>query len=98
MALLSWFKEGRDPAKWPAKDSEDSAGAIFIDADGVCWGYSGNDGPYAAKYENKFNAWGCGRDYALAAMYLKLSAREAVEVACELDNGCGMGIDTLELE
>ena len=37
------------------------------------------------------------RDFALAAMHLGKSAREAVEVACALDVFCGNGIDTLEL-
>ena len=97
-ALLAWFRGGRDPEAWPAKGGEDSAGAIFIDADGRCWGYSGDDGPHAAMFENRFNAWGAGRDYALAAMHLGKTAREACEVACLLDNCCGQGIDTLEID
>lgn len=96
-ALLNWFRDGRDPDKWPKKDGDDSAGVIFISDDGKLYGYSGDDGPHAIEYEDAFTAWGAGRDYALAAMYLGKNAREAVEVACALDTTCGMGIDTLEL-
>lgn len=97
MALLAWFKDGRNPEKWPKKAGDESAGAIFITKNGV-YSYSGDDGPSAAKLENKFDAWGCGYAYALAAMHLGSDARTAVEVACALDVNCGKGIDTLDLE
>jgi ATP-dependent protease HslVU (ClpYQ) peptidase subunit len=96
-ALLTWFREGRNPADWPKKGGEDSAGVMFVTDDGELRGYSGDDGPNYVLYEDKFVAFGAGRDYALAAMYLGSDARRAVEVACALDNSCGMGIDTLEL-
>jgi ATP-dependent protease HslVU (ClpYQ) peptidase subunit len=60
----------------------------------VCYG----QGPYPLEIEDRFTAMGCGRDYALAAMYLGHDARRAVEVACAIDVNCGCGIDTLELE
>lgn len=91
LALLQWFKDGRDPLTYPKHD--DPAGALFLPDEGGAWGYGG---PYPEKYEDKFIAQGCGRDYALAAMYLGKSAREAVEVACALDVNCGCGIDVLE--
>lgn len=95
-ALLGWFHDGRDPDKWPKAHGE-SAGALFIDQSGKALGYSGDDGPHSFAIESKFTAFGCGRDYALAAMYLGKSAAEAVQVACALDVNCGCGIDTLEL-
>jgi ATP-dependent protease HslVU (ClpYQ) peptidase subunit len=48
--------------------------------------------------EDPFIAFGAGRDYAMAAMHLGCDAHRAVEVACVFDTGCGMGIDTLELD
>ncbi len=53
---------------------------------------------YPELHEDKFNALGAGRDYALAAMYLGFDASRAVEVACALDVNCGNGIDVLTLE
>jgi ATP-dependent protease HslVU (ClpYQ) peptidase subunit len=96
-ALLTWFNDGCDPDKWPDKNSGDTAGVLFISNDGEVRGYSGDDGPHYIVYENKFIAFGAGRDYALAAMHLGKSAREAVELACLLDTSCGQGIDILEL-
>ena len=97
-ALLTWFREGRNPEDWPKKGGDDSAGVVFITDGDELRGYSGDDGPHYILYEDKCLAWGAGRDYALAAMFLGKSAREAVKVACALDGSCGMGIDTLELQ
>lgn len=38
------------------------------------------------------------RDYAYGALAMGADAVRAVEVACEYDNGCGMGIDVLTIE
>lgn len=97
VALLAWFNGGRDPEKWPKKSGDESASAIYITHEGV-FCYTGDDGPYAARREDKRDAWGAGYAYALAAMHLGFDARFAVEVACALDLNCGMGIDTLTLD
>ena len=96
MQLLEWFMASRPSGEFPkrAKD-EECAGALFIGNDGVCWGYGAT--PYPERVEERFDAIGCGRDYALAAMHLGHDARHAVEVACALDVNCGKGIDTLSL-
>lgn len=96
MALLAWFKDGRIIDKWPRKDGDDCADAVFVDETGL-QSYSGDGFGHPARREDKFCAFGAGRDYALAAMYLGHGARRAVEVACALDTTCGCGIDTLEL-
>jgi len=54
--------------------------------------------PYPLQIENKYWAIGCGRDFAMTAMYLGKTSREAVEIASALCDGCGNGIDSLELE
>jgi hypothetical protein len=43
-------------------------------------------------------AFGSGRDYAEAAMFLGCDAKRAVEVACQFQTDCGNGIDTLRLK
>ncbi len=96
-ALLQWFQNGCIRENWPNKIGDDTAGVVFITNGGEVRGYSGDDGPHYIIYENKFIAFGAGRDYALAAMHLGKTAREAVELACLLDTSCGMGIDALEL-
>lgn len=98
LALLEWFKNGRDPAMWPKfqEDADTAVGCMFIANDGQNYGYHLT--PYPERSQDRFDAIGSGRDYALAAMYLGHDARRAVEVASALDNGCGNGIDVLTLE
>lgn len=45
--------------------------------------------------ENPFFAVGCGSSVAMTAMKLGKSPVEAVELACEMVEGCGMGIDII---
>jgi len=97
-ALLEWFIAGHEVANWPAsRNPSDSADSLFISNAGDILEFIGAGGGYFERVEDRFTAMGAGRDYALAAMYLGKTAREAVEVAIALDNTCGMGIDTLEL-
>lgn len=97
-ALLNWFKTARAPGEFPAKpaDSEYSASAVMVTNDREIRVYSTT--PHYEVIEDKRGAWGCGRDYALAAMHLGCDAQRAVEVAIELDLFCGVGIDVLTLE
>jgi ATP-dependent protease HslVU (ClpYQ) peptidase subunit len=95
MALLAWFRGGMNPAEYPAGQKDNDVCGLFIDTSGRAMSYGKSAFPQTI--EGKFYAMGCGRDYALAAMHLGKSAREAVEVACALDSFCGNGIDTLEL-
>jgi hypothetical protein len=95
-ALLAWVNDGMDPAKWPACAEESDAEIMVITPDGKCTSYGAR--PYPLVIEDGYAAVGCGRDFALAAMYLGKSAEEAVEVACALDIHCGNGIDALTLQ
>lgn len=96
--LVDWFNKGADPQAWPkAPPGEEGADALFISDDGEIRVYASNGNGYADVKESRFVAMGCGRDYALAAMHLGRTAKEAVQVACDLDVFCGQGIDTLTL-
>jgi ATP-dependent protease HslVU (ClpYQ) peptidase subunit len=48
--------------------------------------------------EDPFMAWGSGRDFALGAMAMGATAREAVAVACRFNVYCGNGIDAFDLK
>jgi ATP-dependent protease HslVU (ClpYQ) peptidase subunit len=56
------------------------------------------DGPIPETVEHGFWAFGSGRDFAIAAMACGKSAREAVEIACQFDTGCGLGVDVMQIE
>lgn len=99
MELLAWFNAGRPADAWPAPaDRNDCADALFVDDErSELWLYCGQSA-YGQRLEDTYTAMGCGRDYALAALHLGKTAREAVDVACALDVRCGCGVDVLELQ
>ena len=77
------------------KDRNDGPSIMVIDAGRIIlYGTS----PLPTEYEDKIFASGSGRDFALTAMHLGKTAREAVEVACLFENGCGNGVDELTLD
>ena len=97
LAVIEWVREGRQHDKYPThqRDKDDWQPILVVEGDGTTSLYDRT--PFAIRYEGPHTAIGSGRDYAYAAMHLGKSAREAVEVACALDSGCGNGIDVLEL-
>lgn len=95
MALLAWLNSPRDAAAYPLGQKDNDTSALVIEPGGAVWSYGKT--AYPQRIECQRYAMGHGRDFALAAMHLGKSAREAVEVACALDVFCGNGIDTLEL-
>ena len=93
--MLAWFKNGAKPESYPASQRGDDWSGLLVVRQGEILKYERSHHP--VRFEDKFFAIGCGRDFALAAMHLGHDARTAVEVAIALDSGCGNGIDTLEL-
>lgn len=95
--VLGWMNAGMIVADFPKAATEDeSCTALFISEDKKAFAFCNS--PHRLEYEDKFVAFGAGRDYALAAMHLGKTAFEACQIACELDVFCGKGIDTLTLE
>lgn len=93
--LREWWKAGAVPDAFPAKARDDVATLIVI-REGAVFTYA--SGPYPMTIEAQKCAFGSGRDFAEAAMYLGKNASDAVAVACVFQTDCGNGIDTLELE
>lgn len=95
LELLQWYRGNADAKYFPAKARDDVSSLIVVGSDRKLRVYSA--GPIPEYKEDKFIAFGSGRDYALAAMYLGRTAREAVDVACYFDNCCGNGVDAMEV-
>ena len=95
-AMLDWIEKGRDPATLPKTqaDKDDWQPVLVIEADGTTSLYERTAHPI--RHEQQHIAIGSGREYAMAAMYLGCTAKDAVAVAIALDSTCGNGIDTLE--
>ena len=94
LAVIDWLQNGADKDSFPKDPEHESSILVITNCRKVLY-YE--DSPIALPFENTFHAIGSGRDYALAALYLGKSAKEAVEIACQLDAYCGNGVDTLEL-
>ena len=88
--MLKWFASGGD---FPAKARDDIATLLVVDHSGV---HLYTTGPEPMNVLDRHMAIGSGRDYALMAMHLGKSAKEAVELACLFDINCGNGVDFLE--
>lgn len=93
--ILAWFKAGENPDTFPEtqRNKDDWSPFVVIRSDGKIQQYART--PYPINFEDKYMAFGSGREFAVAAMYCGKSAQEAVEVACALDSGCGNGVDAL---
>lgn len=73
----------------------------FNSENNYLFGYKGKAfyvGNLLVKEIKDYEAIGAGMDYALAALYLKHSAKEAVKVACELSCYVAEPIVTLSME
>ncbi len=96
--LKNWVAKGRKIEEFPTdqRDSEKCCSLLIIEPSGTILLY--NNGPYPTTIHDKFFAIGSGDEFALAVMFLGRSAREAVNVAIQLCQSCGLGIDELTLD
>ena len=76
-------------------DSDTDVTVLELRSDGL-WVYEGTIIP--ARIKNDFWAVGTGANYAIAAMHLGCSPKEAVEIACRYDSCSNEPIDVLKLE
>lgn len=76
-------------------DSDTDVTVLELRHDGI-WIYESTIIP--ARIKNDFWAIGTGANYAIAAMHLGLSPKEAVALACKYDTSSNEPIDVLTLE
>ena len=91
-AMMKWYETGAQPEHFPQsqKDPNKFTRLIVATASGV-WSYETE--PFPLHVEDSVYAWGSGRDFALGAMAMGATARQAVEIASRYNIHCGMGID-----
>lgn len=96
LMLAKWYEDGADPAKWPEfqKDKDERSTLIVACATGV---KIFENLPIAITFDEPFNAWGSGQDFAVAAMAMGANAYDAVMMANRYSDGCGNGVDHFEL-
>ena len=76
-------------------DSDTDVSVLELRHDGI-WIYESTIIP--ARIKNEFWAIGTGANFAIAAMHLGCSPREAVSIACRYDSCSNEPIDVLKLE
>ena len=98
-AMKEWFEEGAQIDKFPKHQEHDDnwVGVLVVTPDKRVLKYERSPKPMDFT-EAGAMCIGSGRDFAFGALAMGADAVRAVEVACEYDNGCGMGIDVLTIE
>ena len=96
--MVFWFESGAVARDFPEKqrDPDKWAGLLVVYRDGTLHRYEHT--PHPVVFEDATHALGSGRELALMAMHLGKTAKEAVELACLFDSGCGNGVDTLTFD
>lgn len=98
VALVQWYVGDGCAERYPNNKNNDGSmktQLMVIRLDGTICVYERE--PIPMTFTDPQTAMGSGRDYAMAAMHLGQTAKQAVQVACDLDIYCGNGIDTLTL-
>lgn len=97
LALMDWYRQGKDPAKWPKfqENKDDWTRLVVGLGRGNVVLYA--QLPVVVPVMDEFSAWGSARDFAVGAMAMGAGAHRAVEVAMQFDNTCGLGVDCFEL-
>lgn len=94
--FFKWVEGGFVEDKFPKSlaDSEKAGCGLVIRADRTIWLY--DQCSIGFETDKGYCAIGAGAEGAMAAMYLKHNAAEAVEAAVDGNCLCGQGIDILE--
>lgn len=98
-AMLEWVKKGRKPNEFPfpVQQNPELGSRTIVGEVGTGKIYYYDQYPVAVPILDPFAAWGVGEDFALAAMALNATAREAVELACQFSVSCGLGVEEYSL-
>jgi ATP-dependent protease HslVU (ClpYQ) peptidase subunit len=91
VAFGDWLNDGKQGS---APEMSDGTVVVHLQNDGRLFEYWGEQG---IEFTGPYEAWGSGYQFALAAMYLGKSAKEAVEVACAIDSNSGLPVHTVQL-
>jgi 20S proteasome alpha/beta subunit len=92
-ALRVWVERGRKEEDFPrSQEKDDYAIALVIEGSRIlCYDRT----PHPVEIFSKFYAVGSGKDAAMGAMLSGMNASQAVEIASQVDECCGNGVDSL---
>lgn len=91
LIMMDWYKNGADPEKWPKiQETDDWCRMVVATRDGV---FEYERHPVKIALEERFYAWGGGREVALGALAMGATAEQAVLIASKFDTNTGYGVD-----
>lgn len=93
--LMDWYESGADKSAWPESQSGDDWARLVVAAEGGISFYESH--PVAVSVQDKFTAFGSGRDVALGALAMGATAVQAVEIASRFQSDCGNGCDSFNV-
>ena len=93
--LLEWYKKGKKKKDWPSFQATDDWTTLVVAHKKKVFYLEGQPNPIEVL--EPFYAWGSGRDYALGAMEMGATAKQAVEIASKFNIHCGYGVDVFKL-
>lgn len=98
LILMDWYDKGAKAEDYPSFQQDDDKWCRLIVFE------SGQQSPQVYEqhpvplyFQDKFQAWGSGRDYALGAMAAGATAEEAVKITNAHCIDCGLGVDSIPL-
>jgi hypothetical protein len=95
LAMARWYETGADPNKLPPCQKDEWTRLIVVQPGGKVVFYE--QFGYPIEVLDCPAAWGSGRDFALGALAMGADARRAVEIACQFNINCGMGVEAIDV-
>jgi hypothetical protein len=91
--MIMWFVSGATPETFPEvqRNVQECCAILAVGSDSKAMLYQSS--PYPVHIESKPFAIGMGRDFAVMAMHLGKTAKEAVELTALFCSDCGNGVD-----
>lgn len=93
--LTEWYINGCKPSDWPDFQKGSDWSTIVLAKGGLVKCF--DQGHLPSLVLNKFYAWGSGAKFAMGAMAMGASAKEAVEITNQVSTTCGMGVDVFDI-
>lgn len=95
LAMMRWYEAGASHDKWPTWQNTDHWSRLIVACRKGVKFYEHTS--YPIPVLDPFMAWGSGQDFAMGAMAMGATAKEAVEIACRFSVNCGYGVEEYEL-
>lgn len=98
MEFMAWYNDGASPKEFPhsLRDVKELPVNALVINNATIFSYDCS--PHPLLICDKHMALGSGRDFAITAMHLGHSAIKSVQIANELSNTCGNGVEWLRLD